>query len=182
MASRSDCCSPEDNNQRPGATTWLCLKLCVFMFVCVHSHWPLPRCCFLHLVDSVYLSQQRVSLSKFSPRIDREKTDFVICLSVLLPNTIKHLCTHKQKHTGVIRHVGDALKDHASKSRGKICTIGIAPWGIVENQEDLVGKDVSSWERTNTTIWNGYKLGLVLCVCVWVYVKMSLSVHSCQGL
>ncbi|KAI9527766.1 Transient receptor putative cation channel sub M member 3 [Dissostichus eleginoides] len=42
----------------------------------------------------------------------------------------------------VIRHVGDALKDHASKSRGKICTIGIAPWGIVENQEDLVGKDV----------------------------------------
>lgn len=44
---------------------------------------------------------------------------------------------------GVIRHVGDALKDHASKSRGKICTIGIAPWGIVENQEDLVGKDVS---------------------------------------
>lgn len=44
---------------------------------------------------------------------------------------------------GVIRHVGDALKDHASKSRGKICTIGIAPWGIVENQEDLIGKDVS---------------------------------------
>uniref|UniRef100_A0A8C8REW4 Transient receptor potential cation channel subfamily M member 3 n=1 Tax=Pelusios castaneus TaxID=367368 RepID=A0A8C8REW4_9SAUR len=43
---------------------------------------------------------------------------------------------------GVIRHVGDALKDHASKSRGKICTIGIAPWGIVENQEDLIGKDV----------------------------------------
>lgn len=50
-------------------------------------------------------------------------------------------------HTGVIRHVGDALKDHASKSRGKICTIGIAPWGIVENQEDLVGKDVSSRDK-----------------------------------
>ncbi|XP_031799527.1 transient receptor potential cation channel subfamily M member 3 isoform X1 [Sarcophilus harrisii] len=45
-------------------------------------------------------------------------------------------------NTGVIRHVGDALKDHASKSRGKICTIGITPWGIVENQEDLIGKDV----------------------------------------
>lgn len=47
---------------------------------------------------------------------------------------------------GVIRHVGDALKDHASKSRGKICTIGIAPWGIVENQEDLIGRDVSPEE------------------------------------
>ncbi|MBN3301415.1 TRPM1 protein, partial [Amia calva] len=45
--------------------------------------------------------------------------------------------------TGVIRHVGDALKDHSSKSRGKICAIGIAPWGIVENKEDLIGRDVT---------------------------------------
>lgn len=55
-----------------------------------------------------------------------------------------NIYAHTHKLIGVIRHVGDALKDHASKSRGKICTIGIAPWGIVENQEDLVGKDVSS--------------------------------------
>ncbi|XP_017577051.1 transient receptor potential cation channel subfamily M member 1a isoform X1 [Pygocentrus nattereri] len=45
--------------------------------------------------------------------------------------------------TGVIRHVGDALKDHSSKSRGRVCAIGIAPWGIVENKEDLIGRDVS---------------------------------------
>ncbi|XP_013915715.1 PREDICTED: transient receptor potential cation channel subfamily M member 1-like [Thamnophis sirtalis] len=45
--------------------------------------------------------------------------------------------------TGIIRHVGDALKDHSSKSRGRICAVGIAPWGIVENKEDLLGKDVS---------------------------------------
>nr|XP_020512138.1 transient receptor potential cation channel subfamily M member 1 [Labrus bergylta] len=45
--------------------------------------------------------------------------------------------------TGVIRHVGDALKDHSSKSRGKVCAIGIAPWGIVENKEDLIGRDVN---------------------------------------
>ncbi|KAJ0028950.1 hypothetical protein NQD34_003947, partial [Periophthalmus magnuspinnatus] len=46
-------------------------------------------------------------------------------------------------NTGVIRHVGDALKDHSSKSRGKVCAIGIAPWGILENKEDLLGKDVT---------------------------------------
>ncbi|XP_063052352.1 transient receptor potential cation channel subfamily M member 1b [Engraulis encrasicolus] len=45
--------------------------------------------------------------------------------------------------TGVIRHVGDALRDHSSKSRGKVCAIGIAPWGILENKEDLLGKDVT---------------------------------------
>lgn len=44
--------------------------------------------------------------------------------------------------SGVIRHVGDALKDHSSKSRGKVCAIGIAPWGIIENKEDLIGRDV----------------------------------------
>ncbi|KTG33728.1 hypothetical protein cypCar_00036505 [Cyprinus carpio] len=44
---------------------------------------------------------------------------------------------------GVIRHVGDALKDHSSKSRGKVCAIGIAPWGILESKEDLIGKDVN---------------------------------------
>ncbi|XP_075939281.1 transient receptor potential cation channel subfamily M member 1a [Anarhichas minor] len=45
--------------------------------------------------------------------------------------------------TGVIRHVGDALKDHSSKSRGKVWAIGIAPWGIIENKEDLIGRDVT---------------------------------------
>jgi len=49
-------------------------------------------------------------------------------------------------NAGVIRHVGDALKDHSSKSRGKVCAIGIAPWGILENKEDLLGKDVSTLE------------------------------------
>lgn len=44
--------------------------------------------------------------------------------------------------SGVIRHVGDALKEHSSKSRGKVCAIGMAPWGIVENREDLLGRDV----------------------------------------
>ena len=50
----------------------------------------------------------------------------------------------------MIRHVGDALKDHSSKSRGKVCAIGIAPWGIVENKEDLIGRDVSQGELTGT--------------------------------
>ncbi|XP_012588118.1 PREDICTED: transient receptor potential cation channel subfamily M member 1 [Condylura cristata] len=50
--------------------------------------------------------------------------------------------------TGVISHVGDALKDHSSKSRGRVCAIGIAPWGIVENKEDLIGKDVTRVYQT----------------------------------
>ena len=43
---------------------------------------------------------------------------------------------------GVAKHVGDALKEHSSRSSRKICTIGIAPWGVIENRNDLIGRDV----------------------------------------
>ncbi|PIK61557.1 putative transient receptor potential cation channel subfamily M member 6 [Apostichopus japonicus] len=41
-------------------------------------------------------------------------------------------------HTGVMKYVGEALRDHARRSRNKIVAIGIAPWGIVENRDTLV--------------------------------------------
>ncbi|XP_076011418.1 transient receptor potential cation channel subfamily M member 7 isoform X2 [Genypterus blacodes] len=45
-------------------------------------------------------------------------------------------------NSGVAKHVGDALKEHCSRSSKKICTIGIAPWGVIENRNDLSGRDV----------------------------------------
>ncbi|KAI1239710.1 hypothetical protein IHE44_0011137 [Lamprotornis superbus] len=45
-------------------------------------------------------------------------------------------------NSGVSRHVGDALKGRASPHLRKISAIGIPPWGIIENQRDLIGKDV----------------------------------------
>ncbi|XP_051702554.2 transient receptor potential cation channel subfamily M member 6 isoform X2 [Oryctolagus cuniculus] len=45
-------------------------------------------------------------------------------------------------NTGVSKHVGDALKAHSSNSLRKIWTVGIPPWGVIENQKDLIGKDV----------------------------------------
>uniref|UniRef100_A0A3B4ZDJ1 non-specific serine/threonine protein kinase n=1 Tax=Stegastes partitus TaxID=144197 RepID=A0A3B4ZDJ1_9TELE len=45
-------------------------------------------------------------------------------------------------NTGVAKHVGDALKEHCSGSSKKICTIGIAPWGVIENRNDLIGRDI----------------------------------------
>ena len=44
---------------------------------------------------------------------------------------------------GVMRHVGDALGDTLVQARNNIVTIGIAPWGVVHNRGDLIGKDVS---------------------------------------
>lgn len=85
------------------------------------------------------------------------------------------LLSSKRSSAGVIRHVGDALKDHASKSRGKICTIGIAPWGIVENQEDLVGKDVSLSQVMERTLSLASDL-----ICVHLHQFSKLSHASLQ--
>ncbi|KAI4894336.1 hypothetical protein NFI96_025121 [Prochilodus magdalenae] len=52
-----------------------------------------------------------------------------------------HTHTHVHSHS-VAKHVGDALKEHSSRSARKICTIGIAPWGVIENRNDLIGRDV----------------------------------------
>ena len=51
-------------------------------------------------------------------------------------------------NTGVMRHVGEAVKGHTVMSRGAMLTdktsqvhlIGIAPWGIVEHRSELIGE------------------------------------------
>ncbi|XP_066567246.1 transient receptor potential cation channel subfamily M member 6 isoform X1 [Amia ocellicauda] len=45
-------------------------------------------------------------------------------------------------NTGISRHVGDALKTHGAHYLRKSYAIGITPWGVIENQSDLIGKDV----------------------------------------
>ena len=44
---------------------------------------------------------------------------------------------------GIVRHVGDALGDTLGQARNHIVTLGVAPWGIVHNRNDLIGRDVS---------------------------------------
>ncbi|KAJ9575656.1 hypothetical protein L9F63_007485, partial [Diploptera punctata] len=42
-------------------------------------------------------------------------------------------------NTGVTRQVGDALLLERSQRSGRVISIGIAPWGIVENNHELCG-------------------------------------------
>jgi len=42
-----------------------------------------------------------------------------------------------------MKHVGDALGDTIVQARNNIVTIGIAPWGVVHKNEELVGQDVT---------------------------------------
>ena len=41
------------------------------------------------------------------------------------------------------KHVGDAISDRTAKAKNKVVAVGVAPWGIVERKEDLIGHDVS---------------------------------------
>ncbi|XP_053575306.1 LOW QUALITY PROTEIN: transient receptor potential cation channel subfamily M member 7-like [Bombina bombina] len=51
-------------------------------------------------------------------------------------------------NNGVAAHIGDALKEHASRLSHKVYTIGIAPWGIIEGRNDLIGKNVDAPYQT----------------------------------
>ena len=64
---------------------------------------------------------------------------------------------------GVMRHVGDALGDTLVQARNNVVTIGIAPWGVVHNRNDLIGKDVSLDKPTfNLITLHVYTLSLSL--------------------
>uniref|UniRef100_A0A8C5MGG0 Transient receptor potential cation channel subfamily M member 7 n=1 Tax=Leptobrachium leishanense TaxID=445787 RepID=A0A8C5MGG0_9ANUR len=43
---------------------------------------------------------------------------------------------------GVTTHIRDAIKEEAFRLSHTVCTIGIAPWGVVEGRSDLVGRNV----------------------------------------
>lgn len=48
-------------------------------------------------------------------------------------------------HAGVMKHVGQAVKDYALSSAmqgNHLVVIGVATWGVIHNREDLVHKDV----------------------------------------
>lgn len=41
-------------------------------------------------------------------------------------------------NAGVMKHVGEAVRDFGLTSERKVTTIGIAPWGCVQNKELLM--------------------------------------------
>lgn len=47
-------------------------------------------------------------------------------------------------HTGVMKHVGQAVRDYALSSsvHGQIVAIGVATWGIIHNRDALVNSEV----------------------------------------
>ncbi|XP_041442727.1 transient receptor potential cation channel subfamily M member 7 isoform X3 [Xenopus laevis] len=51
-------------------------------------------------------------------------------------------------NNGVAAHIGDAIKEYASRLTHNICIIGVAPWGIIEGRQDLIGNNVMAPYQT----------------------------------
>ena len=45
-------------------------------------------------------------------------------------------------NAGVMKIVGEAVRDFGLTSEGRVMTLGIAPWGCVQNKERLISNDV----------------------------------------
>ena len=52
-------------------------------------------------------------------------------------------------NAGVMKHVGEAVRDYGLTADGRVTCIGIAPWGCVQNREELTceGTMVGVWRR-----------------------------------
>ncbi|KAJ8028997.1 Transient receptor potential cation channel subfamily M member 3 [Holothuria leucospilota] len=62
-------------------------------------------------------------------------------------------------NTGVGIHVGDALNNHSVKMRGRITTIGMCSWGVLNKRENFLGKDlIKSYHSVACPIAKGFKL------------------------
>ncbi|CAL1536039.1 unnamed protein product, partial [Lymnaea stagnalis] len=49
-------------------------------------------------------------------------------------------------NAGVMKHVGEAVRDFGLTSEGRVTTIGIASWGCVQNKEHLINKEgIGHW-------------------------------------
>ncbi|KAK2853597.1 hypothetical protein Q5P01_006258 [Channa striata] len=91
-------------------------------------------------------------------------------------------------NTGVAKHLGDALKEHYSRSSKKICTVGIAPWGVIENRNDLIGRDVISLSITGigqgvpvvALIFEGGP-NVILTVLEYLQESPPVPVVVCEG-
>ena len=51
-----------------------------------------------------------------------------------------------------MKQVGDVLGDWMTQAKNNIVTIGIAPWGVIHNRNDLIGRDVSLIHNYNDVI------------------------------
>ena len=77
------------------------------------------------------------------------------CVKVLISVTLIYVCFAAQligawivtggTHAGVMKHVGEAVRNHtlAQGNKKPISAIGIAPWGCISNRRLLVNKQVS---------------------------------------
>lgn len=45
---------------------------------------------------------------------------------------------------GVSKYVGDAMNTFGGHNLRKRNTVGITPWGLIDNHTDLIGKDVNT--------------------------------------
>ncbi|XP_053321108.1 transient receptor potential cation channel subfamily M member 7-like [Spea bombifrons] len=53
-------------------------------------------------------------------------------------------------NNGVADHIGEAIKEDDSRLSHTVCTVGIAPWGIIEGRNDLLGQNVVAPYQTLT--------------------------------
>jgi transient receptor potential cation channel subfamily M member 3 len=59
--------------------------------------------------------------------------------------------------TGVVKHIGDILRTYYPKARNNIFVFGIAPWGVVNDRDSLIGCEIEVPYYSNPGMINSGK-------------------------
>ena len=68
---------------------------------------------------------------------DHGKTEEIFSTLIQATRTTESWIISSGLHSGIGELVGSALHEYQLIRRGRIRAVGIAPWGIVDNREDL---------------------------------------------
>jgi len=84
--------------------------------------------------------------------------------------------------TGVVKHIGDILKDILPNSSINIVAIGIAPWGVVNERESLIGQGVEvPYFSNQRTINSGHSFNLNNCHSYFLLVDDgTVGKYGCE--
>lgn len=84
--------------------------------------------------------------------------------------------------TGVVKHIGDILKEILPNSHINIVAIGIAPWGVVNERESLIGQGIEvPYFSNQRTINSGHSFNLNNCHSYFLLVDDgTVGKYGCE--
>ncbi len=98
----------------------------------------------MHVGHSFLLHLNTLDLGIFICKLPARQFNGITRLCLVSVGGLKIFAVLFTFSLGVSKYVGEAVKTFGSYNLRKRNTVGITPWGVIDNNMDLIGRDVST--------------------------------------